>query len=124
MPHCQKQTITVATDASGDATVYSGSVANGRVLAILYDGGHDATADFTITTESTGQTVWTESDVTNSATFRAPRLATHATDGTASLYAAAGEPVEAYVWMADERLKIVVAQGGNATTGVFTLITG
>jgi len=117
-----KSIITATTTAGGAATVYSETL-NGRILAILYDGGLDATADLTITTEKTLQGVWTETDVTNSATFRAPRLATHDTVGAASLYAATFEVLD-YIWLAEERLKIVVAQGGNAETGVFTLLVG
>lgn len=123
MSYARTRTITAITAADGSATAYSLLPANGRILAILYDGGLAATADLTITTETTAQDVWTETDVTNAATFRAPRLATHDTVGAASLYAATFEVLD-YIWMVEERLKIVVAQGGNVATGVFTLIVG
>ena len=45
------------------------------------------------------------------------RQATHGVDGSASLYAAAGEPVEAPVVVAYERLNVVIAEGGNAKLG-------
>lgn len=47
----------------------------------------------------------------------APRHATHDTAGAASLFAAGGEPVEALIPIAGERLKVIVAQGGNAKSG-------
>jgi hypothetical protein len=46
-------------------------------------------SSFTITSEATGETIWSESSVNASAT-RAPRQATHSTAGVASLYAASG----------------------------------
>jgi len=123
MSYASVQSVSLTTTAGGAATGYS-EVANGRILAITYDGGFDNTADFTITTEDTGQTVWTESNVTNAATYRAPRLATHGTDGVALLYAAGGTAVTDHVWAVGERVKFVIAQGGNAKTGVFKVIFG
>lgn len=125
MSYAETRTITAITTSGGAATVYSPLPATGRILAIIYDGGLAATADLTITTETTLQGVWTETDVAASATFRAPRLATHDTVGVASLYdTVSNEPVEDYIWLVNENLKIVVAQGGDTATGVFTLIVG
>lgn len=123
----QSYTVSVTTAADGTATAYTGAVVNGRILTVVYakDGTtpYDAGVDFTITTESTTQNVWVESNVNASKTV-APRQATHDTIGVASLYAAAGEPVETFVWAAAERIKIVLAQGGNAKVGAFTIIVG
>jgi hypothetical protein len=114
--------VTVTTDASGDATAYTSETYNGRIINVVYTKTDFADGvDFTITTETTGQNVWVQSNVNASATV-APRQATHDTVGAASLYAAAGEPVEDYVYLVQERLQIVVAQGGNAKTGAFRLI--
>lgn len=113
--------VSATTDASGNATVYSPRIA-GRIWAIKYTKTDFATGvDFTITTEDTGQTVWDEDNVDASKTV-APRQATHATDGTASLYAAGGEPVEDYILACDERIKIVIANGGDTKTGTLTII--
>lgn len=124
---CQSYTVSVTTASDGTATAYTGAVVNGRILTVIYvkDGTapYDAGVDFTITTETTLQNVWVESNV-NASKNVAPRQATHDTAGVASLYAAAGEPVETPVWAAGERIKIVLAQGGNAKVGAFTIIVG
>jgi TPP-dependent pyruvate/acetoin dehydrogenase alpha subunit len=50
---------------------------------------------------------------------RYPRQATHSKVGVASLYAAAGTAVQARVALANDRIKIVLAQGGATKTGTF-----
>ena len=52
----------------------------------------------------------------------ATRQATHAPDGSAALYAAAGEAVLGDIVLANERVKIVVASGGNTKTGQFVIV--
>jgi hypothetical protein len=49
----------------------------------------------------------------------APRQPTHTTAGAASLYAAGGTAVNDHICLANERVKIVLAQGGSAKAGVF-----
>jgi len=121
--HAERHTVTIVTAADGTATGYTPDV-TGRILAVIYaKTDYTDGVDFTITTEKTLQNVWVESNV-NAAKTVAPRQATHATDGTASLYAAAGEPVETEIVAVAERIKIVIAQGGNAKTGAFTVIVG
>ena len=119
-------TETVTTDASGAATAYipgaNDARLSGKIINVIYNKtDYDDGVDFTITTETTAQGVWTESDVNASKTV-APRQPTHDNVGAASLYAAAGEAVEDYIHLCAERLKIVIAQGGNAKSGSFTLI--
>ncbi len=122
MSYVERHTVEVTTDASGDATAYTGEV-NGFLSQIRYVKTDFAdTVDFTITSEDTGEMLWSESNVTASTTI-APRQATHGTDGSASLYAATGEPVEAPIAVRG-RIKIVVAQGGNAKTGTFHFMVG
>lgn len=117
-------TVSVTTDGSGNATVYSDAV-NGKISQIRYvkDGSNGFTngVDFTITLERTGETVWAENDVNASAT-RAPRQATHGTDGAASLYASGGTAVQAPIAVADDRLKFVIASGGSAKVGTFYIL--
>src|SRR3546814_5742243 len=97
---------------------------SGRVLGIRYVKGDFADGvDFTITSEATGETVWAESDVNASAT-RAPRQAIHGTDGAAALYAESGEAVRDFVYLAIDRLKIAVADGGDTKTGTFHVLVG
>jgi hypothetical protein len=124
MSFANTESVTVTTIADGSATAYTAENYNGRIINVVYTKTDFAdTVDFTITTEDTAQNVWVESNVTASAA-KAPRQATHDAVGAASLYAAAGEPVEDYIWMVNERLKIVIASGGDAKTGAFRLIVG
>lgn len=121
MSYAQRITVAVTVDASGDATVYS-PVVTGKVSAVHYvkDDFADG-VDFTITSESTGQSIWTESNV-NASASRAPRQATHSTAGAAALYASGGAAVLDQICLAHDRIKIVVAEGGNATSGSFVFI--
>ena len=48
----------------------------------------------------------------------------HDTAGVTSLYAAAGDPVESLIPIAYDRLKVVVAQGGDAKVGTFNFWVG
>lgn len=124
MSFCRKVSVTATTNASGAATVYT-DVVNGRILSVLFnDTDIDAGGDATITTETTGQAVLTLTNFGGSDGQWQPRQATHATDSSASLYAASGEPVEDHIWAVDERIKIVIASGGNVKSGVFTVIVG
>ena len=121
MSHPKRLTINVTTAADGTATVLSDKF-SGRIVSVHYiKTNFDNGVDFTITLDTTLQNVWVESNVDASAN-RAPRQATHDTVGVASLYAAAGEPVEDLVRAADEKVKIVIAAGGNAKTGQFVVV--
>lgn len=110
--------VSVTTDSSGDATAYTPKC-SGRLISIRYvktdftDG-----VDFTITAETSGETLWTESNVNASAT-RHPRAATASTAGAASLYASGGTAVNDKIGLADDRVKIVVGSGGDTHTGTF-----
>ena len=119
----ERKTVTVTTDASGDGTGYS-PVVTGRVQQVRYvKTDFDNGVDFTITAEATGETIWAEENVNASAT-RAPRQATHSTAGVAALYAAGGLAVQDHIVLANDRVKIVVAQGGNVKSGTFHVLIG
>ena len=121
MSYAERHAVTVTTAADGSATAYS-PVVTGRLSQIRYvKTDYTDGVDFTITSDETGETLWTELNVNASAT-RAPRQATHGTDGVASLYAAAGLPVQAPIALAKAQVKIVIAAGGNAKTGVFHIV--
>lgn len=113
--------VPVTTDASGDAEAFSPPI-YGHLVSIRYvkpgSGGFDDGVDFEITAEDTGETLWAEDDVNASAT-RYPRAATASTAGAASLYAAAGEAVNAMIGIGGDRVKIVIADGGDTKTGSF-----
>lgn len=123
MSFVERHIVTITTDAAGDGIGYT-PVVTGRIMAIHYvKTDYAAGVDFTITAEATGETIWQESNVDTSKTV-APRQATHATDGTPSLYAGAGEPVEDYIALAADRVKIVVANGGDTKSGTFHVVVG
>jgi hypothetical protein len=117
--------VTVTTDASGNAVAYTPRL-SGKLSQIEYvkDGGANPFAngvDFTITGEATGIGLWTESDV-NASGVRAPRLPTHGQTGAAALYASGGVGVLAPIALANDRVKISIAQGGNAKVGTFHVL--
>lgn len=121
MSHIQRFSKTVTTDGSGDATAYTDPV-NGFLEQVRYVKTDFADGvDFTITSEDTGETLWAESNVNASAT-RAPRQASHETDGAAALYAAAGAAVNDKIAVSG-RIKIVIAAGGDTKTGAFHFTT-
>ena len=123
MSYVQRHAVSLTTAADGSATGYT-PVVTGRIETLRYvktdfvDG-----VDFAVTLEATGEAVWSQSDVNASATV-APRQATHDVLGAASLYAGAGEPVEDKIAVANDRIKIVVAQGGDTKTGTVHVTLG
>lgn len=113
--------INVTTAADGSYTGYSPYL-SGKLRQVEYvktnftDG-----VDFTITAEATGATLWTESNV-NAAKVCAPRIATHSNAGVAAVYASGGTAVNDMYALGRDRVKIVLASGGNATTGAFHIV--
>lgn len=115
--YVKRVTITVTTDGAGAATTYSGRV-TGKILGVAYVKTDFADGvDFTITTEATGETVWTQSNVDASA-VKYPRRLVQDTVGVdiASTYDS--------IYMGNDRLKIVIASGGNTKAGTFYLLLG
>jgi hypothetical protein len=113
--------VPVTVNAAGDATAYSPTL-YGLLVSISYVKTDYANGvDFVITTETGGETLWSELNV-NASTTRYPRVGTHSTAGVASLYAAGGTAVQARVGVGGDRVKIVVAQGGVSTSGAFHIV--
>ena len=113
--------ITVTTAADGSATAYS-EVCTGLLSSIRYvNTNFAAGVDFTITSEATGQVLWSELNVNADAT-KAPRQPIHDTAGVAALYAVGGAAVLDKIALANDRIKIVIAQGGNVTSGTFHVV--
>mgnify|MGYP001597355290 CR=1 FL=1 len=118
------EAVTVTTDGAGAATAYTAGVYNGRVLQVRYvKTDYSNGVDFDVTADVSGAVIWDQDNVNASVTV-CPRQATVDTLGAASLYAAGGEPVEDYVWVRNERIKIVIASGGATTSGVFHIVVG
>jgi hypothetical protein len=120
--YMRRVAVALTTDASGDCTAYSGQV-SGRVLAVIYTKTNFSNGvDITVSTKTTLQTIMTWTDVNASATVY-PRAQVHGVTGTGLTLDGTRLMVEP-IAAADEEIKVVVAQGGNATTGTVTLIIG
>ncbi len=114
--YAQTQTVSLATDSGGAATAYTETV-TGLVSQIRYvKNSFDDGSTITVTNDLTGETIWAESSVNASAT-RCPRAATHRPAGVASLYAGSGTAVNDKIAVANTRIKVVVAGGGNVKLG-------
>lgn len=119
MSYCERHAVSVTTTATGIATGYT-PVVVGRIVAVQYSkatGGLASTTDVTVTTEDTGQAVWSATNL-NASTTVSPLVAAVLTSGAASSLS------ELPVYAAGERVKIAIAQGGNAKTGSFAVIVG
>jgi len=116
-----RNSVAVETAADGSATVYSGQTFNGRLVAIVYtkDDFTDG-VDFTITSEDSGQTLWTESNV-NASAIKYPLTAAHSTAGVAVTYDGT-RPILVPIALTNERISVVIANGGNATSGDFYFV--
>ena len=111
--------VPVTTAADGSATALS-VVMVGRIYAIHYV-KHATTpfadgVDFTITSNALGENLWTEANV-NASTVRRPRVFTHAPDGT-EITDENREPIA----IASDRVKFVIANGGNVKVGTFHVL--
>lgn len=112
-------TVSITTATGGGATAYT-PVVRGRVAAIIYT--KDATtplastADFTITTEDTGQNLWVDTNV-NASEIVYPLIA-----GNLGGSGVASTITEVPVYAAFERVKIVIAQGGNTKVATFKVL--
>lgn len=111
----------ITTDAGGNAIAYTPKC-RGYLHLIRYvpDGGTPLAtgADLTITEENTGLPLFAKVDIGTVAVQWLPRTPTHAAaDGTALLYAAGGTAQSDRLAIADSRIKVVCAQGGNVLKG-------
>jgi len=118
MSYSQRHTVAVTTATSGTTTGYT-PVVTGRVAAIAYTKPTGtpfaSTVDFTITTENSAQTVWTQANQNASAT-KHPVAAASLPSGAASTL------TEVPIYAANERVKIGITNGGAAKTGTFTVL--
>lgn len=118
MTYIRRETVDIVTATGGSATEYSPPV-TGRLVEIIYtkDGSNAfaSTADFTITTERDGLAVLSLANVNASASYRPIRKATTATGAASTL-------TELPIYLAEDRVKFAVAQGGNTKNGRFAVI--
>lgn len=132
--HAERHAITIETAANGTATAYlpeagaepgvgPGRSLTGRILELIYTKGDFAAGvDFTITAEATGETIWTETDVNASKTV-VPGQPTHSTAGVAATFDGT-RAVLAPIVLANDRIEIVIASGGDTKSGTFTVVIG
>lgn len=113
----------VTTAAGGAATGYT-PVATGQVLAVRYVKTDFADGvDLTVTVEGTGEAIVTLTDM-NAATVVYPRSGIHDTAGAAAVFIAAGQAIREPVAIANDRLKFVIAAGGDGKSGKFYALIG
>lgn len=110
--------VPLTVDASGDGTGYSSPI-YGELESIAYVKTDFANGvDFVITTETGEQTLWAEEDVDASA-VRHPRAQTSDNAGAGALYVALGEAVNRRIGISADRVKVVVSNAGDSTSGTF-----
>lgn len=116
----QTPPVTITTDAGGAATVYIGSKLRGYLHALIYKPGTlDTGADLTVTTEDNGIPILTKVNLGTGNSFLFPRgLPTNANSATGPL----GTVPSVRIPLMKERIKVVVAQGGNALTGTIAAV--
>lgn len=116
----RKFNIDLTTNGSGAATGYS-PYFSGFIQSIQYVKTDFANGvDFTITADETGEAILSLTDQ-NTATIVRPRAATHSTAGVAALYAGSGTAVNDRIALGRDRVKVVIAQGGDTKTGRFVV---
>lgn len=113
--------VPVTTEYPGDGEAYSPHL-SGKLISFRYV-KHGVTpfedgVGFVIISENTGATLWSEEDVNTSATRR-PRAATHTTAGVAANYDGSAHAVLDKIVLAQDRVKITVADGGDEKIGTF-----
>ncbi len=110
----------IVTDASGNATVVIGQKIRGLLHALFYRPGTIVTgADLTITVTGTGAPILTKVNLGTGNSWLYPRaLVTNANSATGPL----GTVPTALIPIVDDTVTVVVAQGGNVTTGAIELI--
>ncbi len=112
--------VSVTTASDGSATAYTPYL-SGRITQISYVKTDFADGvDFTITGEALGQTIWTESDV-NAAKHCFPRQQVNSTAGVAATLDGTRAALD-LIRLSRDRVKIVIAQGGNAKVGAFHVV--
>lgn len=123
----RRLTVTPVTIADGSVTAYTDQAITGRVLSIQYvkAGAANYTdgVDFTITTETTGQGLWTDTNI-NASEIVCPRQPVHDAVGAALLHAAGGTALVDFIYLSNERVKIIIGSGGDTKTGTFYITVG
>jgi len=122
-----RHTVAVATTTDQDATAYTEHPCNGYVLAmgLSTDTAMAATGWVAVTAELSGLPILTSSGL-NAAFGVAPRMECFTTGDVAMCYTTGSTdaPIAALIPVAGERIKLVITDGGNVTTGTFYFYVG
>ena len=125
MSYVERHTVAIRTAADGSGTGYTPGVM-GRVMTISYTkhptNPYTDGVDFTVTSEVANMTIWSELNVNASKTI-SPREQVHSTAGVGLTYDGVRTVCES-VGAANERIKIVIASGGDAKDGTFNVLVG
>lgn len=112
---------TLTTATGGGVTGYLPSVGalTGKVASVQYVPAATgvvlaSTADFTVASERTGETIWAESNIAAAKTVRPKRAGSSASGVTAT-----GAALTEDILIQNDRIKIAVAQGGNTKQATF-----
>lgn len=121
-------TISILTNGSGAYSVTIRAPGMGRFLQYRYvpDGSSplDTGADIDLVGATTGVVLINHDNIGTSAFTKVAKQPTSDVTGAASLYAAAGEPVEDFIWLSGEDLTFTVAGGGDTKLGTLYLWFG
>lgn len=119
----QLVTIPVVTSAGGAFTTEINVSGFLHQLRYVPDGSTplDTGTDVTLVGKTTAFSYLNLANIGTSAFQKLPRFATTDEQGVASLYAAAGEPVEDRMYAGPEILTFTIAQGGATKLGTFYL---
>lgn len=110
MTYVRSAIATIATTATGAATVYSSEVFNGHLTALkVVATGTTSTADIVVTGDVSGVPIMTKANITKQATswFYPRQVSNKVADGATT----SGVHM---VPLTDERIKVVMLGGGNA----------
>lgn len=110
--------VAVTTDGSGDATFYL-PAAFGYLHSIRYiNTSFTGTINVTITNNTTGQGIWTQTNIGTSNLIKFPRFIANDLAGAALSALAVAERV----FLANEKIKIVVAGAGATKVADFEAV--
>lgn len=116
--YAERHDIALTTNSGGACTAYSPPGLTGRVLGVTYTKTDFADGStITITSEATGAAILTLTAQNSSGSWF-PRPAVHDATG-----GAIADAYDARV-VVNDRVKVVVASGGNAKTGTVTVVVG
>lgn len=117
-----RSTISITTDAAGDATETNVGVGFGRLVGVMYNGGLDASAVITVKDQKTGATLLAyTTGAEGTPVFFRPTQVIVDNAGVAVAAAATAPNVNRDIYVAG-KVSVTVASGGNAETGILALI--